>query len=147
MRLWSPELFPYLPELQFKGQYRELVAIMHDWRDKNTTNNLLINHVMNYPKDELVKYFIEYDNAYYQRFHKTLSDHTWHEFMAFGEHDLSDKNFDTHNIYHGWLDSPEYYKVELYNLYEKHAFGVGKSRITDYQWSKLVEGFRKLKVL
>lgn len=29
MRLWHCELLPYLPELQFKGQLRELVAIMH----------------------------------------------------------------------------------------------------------------------
>ena len=34
MRLWHYKLLPYLPDAQFKGQLRELVAILHDWRDK-----------------------------------------------------------------------------------------------------------------
>ena len=34
MRLWHYRLLPYLPDAQFKGQLREMVAIMHDWRDK-----------------------------------------------------------------------------------------------------------------
>lgn len=32
-RLWDYRLLPYLPDLQFKGQLREIVLIMHDWRD------------------------------------------------------------------------------------------------------------------
>ena len=39
MRLWHYRLFPYLPDLQFRGQLRELVAIMHDLRDKGQTNH------------------------------------------------------------------------------------------------------------
>lgn len=34
MRIWSYQTLPYLSGMQFKGQLRELVAIMHDWRDK-----------------------------------------------------------------------------------------------------------------
>ena len=40
MRLFHYALIPYLPELQFKGQLREVIAIMRDWRDKGTTNSL-----------------------------------------------------------------------------------------------------------
>ena len=50
MRLWHHKLLRYLPEAQFKGQLREMVAIMRDWRDRGTTNHLLINKVMEYDK-------------------------------------------------------------------------------------------------
>jgi hypothetical protein len=30
------------------------------------------------------------------------------------------------------------------NLYEKHVFGVGKSRISDEEWQKLVYGYRQI---
>lgn len=37
MRLFHYALLPYLPELQFKGQLREIVLIMHQWRDEGKT--------------------------------------------------------------------------------------------------------------
>ena len=64
MRLWHVELLPYLPDMQFKGQLRELVAIMHDWRDKGATNHLLINHVMSYDSSHLYRYFCEYEKEW-----------------------------------------------------------------------------------
>ena len=72
MRLWHYELLPYLPDAQFKGQLRELVAIMHDWRDKSKTNHLLINKVMEYEQNELVRYYIYYETVYHQRYGKWI---------------------------------------------------------------------------
>lgn len=66
MRLWHYKLLPYLPELQFKGQLRELVAIMHDWRDNGHTNHLLINMVMEYPKNDFARYFVHYEAIYHK---------------------------------------------------------------------------------
>lgn len=34
MRIWPYQILPYLPDLQFNGQFRELIAIMHDWREQ-----------------------------------------------------------------------------------------------------------------
>lgn len=45
MRIWHYQLLPYLPDAQFKGQLRELVAIMRDWKRKGKTNHVLINKV------------------------------------------------------------------------------------------------------
>ena len=64
MRIFHYALFPYLPDLQFRGQLRELIAIMHQWRDKGATNHLLINKVMEYLKRDLVAYFLEYEVRY-----------------------------------------------------------------------------------
>ena len=141
MRLWSPELLPYLPELQFKGQYRELVAIMHDWRDKGKTNHLLVNPVMKYPKSELVRYFMIYNEEYSKRYHKTLSPRIVSEFKEF---DISSHSYDGSTCYNGWLNTKEYLRVEMANLYEKHFIGDGKSRITNEEWNMLVDGYRKI---
>ena len=60
MRLWSVYLLKFLPDLQFRGQLREMMLILRDWRDKGKTNHLLINKVMEYPKNDFTRYFIHY---------------------------------------------------------------------------------------
>ena len=70
MRLWSWQLLSSLPDMQFRGQWRELVAVMRDWRDKKTTNHLLINRVMEYPKQDLGGYYLIYREEYQKRYGK-----------------------------------------------------------------------------
>lgn len=137
MRLWHYRLLPYLPDLQFKGQLREVVLIMHQWRDKGTTNHLLINKVMEYPKNELSSYFWIYREEYFERYNKTIFDIT-DEFIEFakGEPFKRSPFKDWHN--------KEYLRVCMANLYEKHFFGVGKSRISDEEWERLCEGYKNI---
>ena len=119
MRLWHRELFPYLPDSQFKGQLRELVAIMHDWRDKGKTNHLLINMVMNYPQDELTQYFFEYSYEYYKRYGKPLN-HQMDEFNMFslGKTKVV-RPIKMTSLYEGWHNK-EYLRICMSNLLEKH---------------------------
>jgi uncharacterized protein (TIGR02328 family) len=135
MRLWHKKLLPYLPDLQFKGQLRELVAIMHDIRDKGATNHILINRVMEYDKSDLYGYFLEYAVEYEKRY-GILPKQT-DEFRAFGNHQFLQTPFD------GWHNK-EYLRVCMANLYEKHFFGVGKSRITDEEWETLCKGYKDI---
>ena len=135
MRLWHYKLLPYLPDLQFKGQLRELVAIMHDWRDKGKTNHLLINRVMEYPKADLYGYFLEYAVEYEKRY-GVLPKHT-DEFREFGGHNW------THFPFVDWHNK-EYLRVCMANLYEKHFFGIGKSRITDEELQILLGGYKTI---
>lgn len=137
MRIFHYALIPYLPELQFRGQLRELVAIMHDWRDKGATNHLLINKVMEYPKNDFVRYFIEYEKEYYARYGKRL-DKQWKEFDNFSDDENDNKG---KAIFKDWHNK-EYLRVCLGNLYEKHFFGVGKSRISDEEWQRLLDGYK-----
>ena len=137
MRLWHYELLPYLPDAQFKGQLRELVAIMHDWRDKGKTNHLLINKVMEYPKNDLSCYAWYYFKEYlrrYNNYNKNLAE----EFVIFAE----GSNFNPFP-FNGWHNKT-YLRVCMANLYEKHIFGIGKSRITDKEWAILCEGYYEL---
>ena len=134
MRLWHYKLLPFLPDLQFKGQLRELVAIMHDWRDKGKTNHLLINRVMEYQKEDLGGYFIRYAEEYYRRNKKLISATIEDEFWYFCN---GEANW---NLFDGWHNK-EYLRICMANLYEKHN-GIGKSRITDEEWQVLINGYK-----
>lgn len=137
MRIFHYALLPYLPDLQFRGQLRELVAIMHDWRDKGTTNHLLINKVMEYPKNDLVRYFVHYEALYHERYGNWLVKQ-WHEFEAFDETPIDKRSKGCFDEWH----NKEYLRVCMANLYEKHHFGIGKSRITDEEWNILLNGYK-----
>lgn len=137
MRLWHYELIPYLPDLQFKGQLRELVTIMHDWRDKGETNHLLINKVMEYSKADLWIYFNMYYGEYCCRYHKWKNPTIYTEFAEFGE-DYEE----WHKPFKGWHNKT-YLRVCMANLYEKHL-SIGKSRVTDEEWDKLCKGYKTI---
>lgn len=138
MRLWHKDLLPYLPDRQFKGQLRELVAIMRDWRDKGKTNHLLINRVMDYPKSHLFAYFLDYVIEYEKRYEKPISIDICVEFTMFcGTYRYVDE------VFKDWHDR-KYLKICMANLYEKHKYGVGNSRITDNEWAKLLEGYENI---
>lgn len=136
IRVWHYELLKYLPDAQFKGQLRELVLIMRTWRDTGKTNHLLINKVMEYPKNDLVRYFMEYEIEYHKRYGEWLIKYAG-EFVRFND---DGKN---NGIFEDWHNK-EYLRVCMANLYEKHIFGIGKSRITDEEWAKLCEGYKSI---
>lgn len=143
MRIWDYRLLPYLPDLQFRGQLRELVLIMHQWRDKGKTNHLLINRVMEYPKSELRFYFESYAIEYSKRFLKGSICKYVDEFFdfSFGSEIVFPNGRNV--MFDGW-HTKEYLRVCMANLYEKHQFGIGKSRITDEEWQRLCEGYKAI---
>jgi uncharacterized protein (TIGR02328 family) len=137
MRLWHYKLLPYLPDAQFKGQLRELILIMHQWRDNGTTNHLLINRVMEYPKGDLTSYFLLYDIEYQKRY---LKEHGLiaNEFVEFSKPD----HF-TNVPFKDWHNK-EYLRVCVCNLYEKYHFGVGKSKISQAEWDRVLQGYKEI---
>ena len=138
MRLWHIDLFEYLPDRQFRGQLRELLVVMRNWRDKGRTNSLIINPVMSYDKSELYTYFIRYDNEYYKRYNKHIRDAYKQEFIDFcGGVNTSE------TVFKNWHNN-EYLKICLTNLYEKYHFGIGRSKLTEEEWNILLTGYRLL---
>lgn len=155
MRLWHYELLPYLPDAQFKGQLRELTVIMRSWRDNGTTNHILINKVMEYDKKHLTSYLLLYREEYIKRYHKDIDRSILYEFFDFASYKIN-QDFTwspitnkivsvriLKNIFPDWHNK-EYLRVCLSNLYEKHFFGVGKSRITDEEWQTLLDGYKNI---
>lgn len=139
MRLWHYALLPYLPELQFKGQLREMVTIMHDLRDKGATNHLLINVITCFSKRNFAEYFRLYHREYTRRYSKQISEKTLKEFNEF----FDDVRETVYPPFEGW-HCKEYLRVCMANLYEKHTFGQGSSRITDKEWQRLLDGYKKI---
>ena len=143
MRMWHYKLLPYLPDMQLKGQLRELIVIMHMWRDKGTPNHLLVNNILYFPKEHFFKYFMCYNDAYFERFKKQINKKYLKEFMEFCE--VTDTmmelyRFQNKEIYSGW-HGKEYLRVCMANLYEKHKFGIGKNKICCSDWQRLCEGY------
>lgn len=139
MRLWHYKLLPYLPEDQFKGQLRELVAIVRAKRDKGTPNHILVNYVTLYPDYHLYNYFRLYQDAYVQRYGKETSSRIQHEMWMFGagEGPLDEPVFPNHH-------DAGYLRVCMYNLYEKHQYASGKSALTDAEWQRLLYGYQTI---
>ena len=46
-------------------------------------------------------------------------------------------------VYEGWHDK-EYLRICMANLYEKHKFGRGESRITNAEWERLLFGYKEI---
>lgn len=139
MRLWSVDILEFLPDLQFRGQLREMMLILHQWRDEGKTNHLLINKVMEYPKNDFARYFVYYEALYHERYGKWLTKQC-EEFKAFDDTPLDKRS---KGVFTGWHNK-EYLRVCMANLYEKHHFGIGKSRITDEEWETLCNGYKEI---
>lgn len=138
MRLWHIDLLPYLPDAQFKGQLRELVAIRRDLEEKGKTNHLLINQVMEFPKRELTYYFLQYEICYHRRYGVYLPDIA-RKFLSFSEKE----EYIAPTGYAKWHNK-EYLRICMSNLAEKHFYGIGKSRITDEEWQRLLDGYKAI---
>lgn len=143
MRIWHYALLPYLSKLQFDGQLRELVAIKRDWETKGTTNHLLINSVMQYPKSELTFYFQRYDFEYWKRYNKHLPLKYHEEFLNFSANSKVLLSQISNSLFDGWHNK-EYLRVCMANLYEKYHFGVGKSKITQEEWDRVLQGYKEI---
>ena len=139
MRMWHVELLPYLPDMQFRGQLRELVAIMHDWRDKGKTNHLLINHVMLYDKSDLYEYFRCYEEEWNRRYNKPLKEKYDQEFLDFCCNAHIFKRF---RCYEYWHDKT-YLKICMMNLFEKYC-GIGNNKLSEAEWLRLCVGYKKI---
>ena len=81
-------------------------------------------------------YFLEYAEEHRRRYGKHPKQID--EFVDFAE-----IKWTTPMVYDDWHNK-EYLRVCMANLYEKHIFGIGKSRITDEEWARLCEGYKTI---
>lgn len=140
MRIWHYALLPYLSKLQFDGQLRELVAIRRDWETKGTTNHLLINRVMDYSRTELMAYFNYYAFYWQERYKTSINEKYVRDFWKFCPESKTEFHLP---IFEGWHNK-EYLRVCMANLYEKYHFGVGKSKITQEEWNRILQGYKEI---
>lgn len=136
MRIWHKDLLTVLPDNQFKGQNRELVAILHKWRDGKT--NHILNKVMDYDRCHLGYYAELYYTEYFRRYNK-VNPVILDEFFRFCFPE-SDGEFyikpHYNSLFANWHNDI-YLKECLCNLEEKYLCG----GITDKEWNKIFDKF------
>jgi hypothetical protein len=110
---------------------------MRAWRDNGTTNHLLINRVMDYPKADLSSCFWFYMNEYAKRYGH-YNDALTKEFV-----DFADGGYFNAKPFPGWHDD-EYLKICMANLYEKHEKAKGKTQISQKEWQTLLNGYKTI---
>ena len=133
MRCWATKMIPFLPDNQLRGQWRECVLIAKDLQEKGKTNHLLINILEEYPHNDFMTYcWYVYQEMQNRGFAVTLA--SMRKVFNIRYH------IDT-DIFNGWHNK-EYLRVCMANLYEKYKFGRGKSRITETEWQRLLEGYK-----
>jgi uncharacterized protein (TIGR02328 family) len=129
-------MIPYLPGNQLRGQWRECALIADGIQKNGTPNHLLVNKIMEYPMDDFLSYCRLVRKEMVKR-----------EFIITRQSDFRMELLGTYRPvetpFDGWHNK-EYLRVCMANLYEKHVFGVGKSRITDEEWQRLVDGYRQI---
>lgn len=134
MRIWHIDLLPYLPDRQFRGQLRELVYILHAVQRSGTPNHILVNFVTEYPPGDLTEYFHVYADEYQRRYGKPVAERIFREFDGYA--DRSHRRPFPGQMDRGYLD------ICLSNLYEKHRYGRGGSRISDSEYRRLCDGYQ-----
>ena len=133
MRLWHFAIIPYLPDMQLKGQWQECVLIAKDLQEKGKTNHLLINILEEYPHNDFMTYcWYVYNEMHNRGFAVTMASQQ----KVFYKHYQIQGN-----IFNGWHNK-EYLRVCMSNLFEKYKFGRGKSRITEAEWQRLLDGYK-----
>ena len=140
MRLWHKDLIHFLPRQQLVAQYRELCSIAKDWDEKDTTNHVLINKVMDYPVSHLYAYTAIVKDEMKNRKY-TIRKDAWERFA---NHCSNLDNKDTRNewavsygeLFEHW-HTDRYLKQCLYNLQEKYDCG----GISQEDWDKIEEHF------
>ena len=137
MRLWHYELLPYLPELQLKGQWRECALIAYGLKEHGTPNHLLVNKVDEYSIDHFYSYCVAVWGEMRKRGFTTTVQ-SMERVRALGG-----KVVATNTLFEGWHNK-EYLRVCMANLYEKYNFGRGKSRITEAEWQRLLDGYKNI---
>lgn len=136
MRTWHYKILGFLPDNQLRGQWRECSLIAYGIKKNGTPNHLLVNRIMDYEIDDFLTYCLMVSREMERRDFR-ITDESRNRIAALGTYRYVAQPFA------GWHNY-NYLRVCMANLYEKHKFGVGKSRITDEEWSRLCEGYKEI---
>lgn len=143
VRLWHYKMIKFLPKAQLVSQWRECVCIATNITNNGTPNHLLVNAMTEYPITNFNVYCNIVLREMVERGYNVSEDsiNKLEETVGF-EADVVNW-LDMCDIFNGWHNK-EYLRVCYANLYEKWKFGKGKSRITDEEWQRLCDGYKKI---
>lgn len=122
MRIWHKSLIPVLPREQLVAQWRELSAIAGNLNTKGTPNHILVNKVLDYPRDHFISYAFWVRQEMTRRGYRTM-DSVWNKIYCTREVDYGEiEILPIEELFPGWHNA-RYLAQCKSNLEEKYDCG------------------------
>ena len=132
MRLWHKDMIKYLPREQLVAQWRELSAIAGNLNTKGTPNHILVNKILDYPREHFISYALYVRQEMTHRGYKTM-DSVWNKIYCTRESDYGEIEIVAQeDLFPGWHNDT-YWIICYYNLKEKWLCG----GISNDDWNKI----------
>lgn len=135
MRMWHYKLLPFIPDKQFRGQLRELIAIKRNWERKRYPHHMLVDRVTDYSKSHFNTYFKMYCDEYSKRYGKKVKQEYADEIDEFCGH----MKLHGCELYAGWHGN-EYLRICMSNIFEKYTC----SGFSVEEWSILKSAYKAM---
>ena len=122
MRLWHKDLIKVLPREQLVAQWRELSAIAGNLSTKGTPNHILVNKVLEYPREHFISYAFWVRQEMTRRGYRTMES-VWNKIYCTRETDFGEiEILPLAELFPDWHNYR--YLVQCYhNLEEKYDCG------------------------
>ena len=122
MRLWHKDLLKVLPREQLVAQWRELSAIAGNLNTKGTPNHILVNKILNYPREHFISYALYVRQEMTRRGYRTM-DSVWDKIYCTREIDYGEiEILPIEDLFPGWHND-RYLEQCYFNLEEKYDCG------------------------
>lgn len=133
MRLWHWKLISALPREQLVAQWRELSAIAGNLNTKGTPNHILVNKVLDYPREHFISYALYVRQEMTRRGYRTMES-VWNKIYCTRESDYGEIEIvPLEDLFPGWHND-RYLEQCYFNLEEKYDCGG-----VDEEWFKKVQ--------
>ena len=122
MRIWHWKLIPALPREQLVAAWRELSAIAGNLNTKGTPNHILVNKVLNYPREHFISYALYVRQEMTRRGYRTMES-VWNKIYCTRESDYGEMEIiPLEDLFPGWHND-RYLEQCYFNLEEKYDCG------------------------
>ena len=133
MRLWHKDLITALPREQLVAQWRELSAIAGNLSTKGTPNHILVNKVLDYPREHFISYALYVRQEMARRGYRTMES-VWNKIYCTRETDYGEiEIIPLEDLFPGWHND-RYLEQCYFNLEEKYDCGG-----VDEEWFRKVQ--------
>lgn len=133
MRLWHKDLIRALPREQLVAQWRELSAIAGNLNTKGTPNHILVNKVLDYPREHFISCALYVRQEMARRGYRTMES-VWNKIYCTRESDYGEIEIvPLEDLFPGWHND-RYLEQCYFNLEEKYDCGG-----VDEEWFKKVQ--------
>ena len=133
MRIWHWKLIPALPREQLVAAWRELSAIAGNLNTKGTPNHILVNKILDYPREHFISYALYVRQEMTRRGYRTMES-VWNKIYCTRESDYGEIEIvPLEDLFPGWHND-RYLEQCYFNLEEKYDCGG-----VDEEWFKKVQ--------